>query len=107
MGERSTGTVRASGRLGIGPERAARRDAIRIGDVFAFGRLSRVSGCGVQCRNNPTAELCDFCEGMHFAAIVGRGDRSPDRQAQRRRVKAPRGHRLVSNSTGLRIYERD
>jgi len=98
--------VRAGARLSVGPERAARRDAIRVGDVFAFGRLSRVSGCAVQGWNNAAAELCDFCERMDFAAIVGRGDRSPDRQAQRRRIKAPGGHSVVRRELGGELRER-
>lgn len=80
----------ASARLSIGSECAARRDAIRVRDPLAFGRFRRVSRCSVQFRNNAAAELCDSCERVHLTAIVCRGDGAPDREGQRRRIKARR-----------------
>ena len=56
--------LRASARRSAGPERSTRRDAIRVGDLLAFGRFSRVSGCGVQIRKMPPpncATLVNVC----------------------------------------------
>ena len=77
--------LRPSARFRIGCECCTGHNHIGCSQCLAFVSFHRISGCLIEARHNAAAELRDFSERVHFAAIVRCGDglANPDRQIWR------------------------
>jgi len=74
-------------------------------DLQAFRSDDRIARCLIESRDNSSAELGDFRERVHFAAIVRGVNRLPNARGQALWHEPPSRHLLCRAQLGIELRE--
>src|SRR5256714_9516624 len=95
--------LRSGARFRIGRKRRSGHHHIGRSQSLAFGSFHIISGSLVEGRDDTTAERRDFSEGVHFTAVILRGNGLADSDRQISRHELPRGDAVWRAHIGIEL----